>query len=66
MSDAVTADERNAIERFPFVAEEYCRLIDGRDKHARKQLWQELAVHLARRYEVATLVPEAGTCYGRH
>jgi len=57
MSDGMTAEERNAIERFPLVAEEYCRLIDDCGKYNRKQLVQELAVHLARLCEVAVRLP---------
>jgi hypothetical protein len=57
MSDGMTTDERSAIERFPLVAEEYCRLIDDCGKHNRKQLVQELAVHLARLCEVAVRLP---------
>jgi hypothetical protein len=53
----MTADERNAIERFPIVAEEYCRLIDECGKRSRRQLVQELSVHLARLCEVAVRLP---------
>ena len=57
MSDGMTVDERNAIVRFPLVAEEYCRLIDDCGKRSRKQLVQERAVHLARLCEVAVRLP---------
>jgi hypothetical protein len=57
MSDGMTADERNAIERFPLVAEEYCRLIEDCGKLNRKQLVQELSVHLARLCEVGVCLP---------
>src|SRR6266852_281199 len=63
MSDGMTADERNAIERFSLVAEEFCRLIDDCGKLNRKQLVRELSVHLARLCEVAVRLPpvELGT-----
>jgi hypothetical protein len=57
MSDGMTTDERNAIERFPLVAEEYFRLIDDCGKLNRRQLVQELSVHLARLCEVAVRLP---------
>jgi len=53
----MTADERDAIERFPIVAEEFCHLVDDCGKGNRKQLVQELAVHLARLCEVAVCLP---------
>jgi Domain of unknown function (DUF5063) len=56
-SNIMTADERNALERFPVIAEEFCHLIDNRDKRNRKQLVHELAVHLARLCEVAVRLP---------
>jgi hypothetical protein len=58
MSGGMTADERDAIERFPLVAEEYCQLIDGCDKRNRKQLVQELVVHLAILCGVAARLPQ--------
>src|SRR5260370_9457689 len=63
MSGGMTADERDAIERFPIVAEEFCHLVDDCGKGNRKQLVQELAVHLARLCEVAVCLPnlEPGT-----
>ena len=57
MSGRMTADERNAIERFPRIAEEFCHLIDACDKRNRKQLVQDLAVHLAKLCEVAVRLP---------
>jgi len=57
MSDGMTTDERNAIERFPLVAEEYFRLIDDCGKVNRRQLVQELSVHLARLCEVGVRLP---------
>src|SRR5438132_1433932 len=53
----MTADERSAIERFPSIAEEFCGLIDDCDKRNRKQLVQQLAVHLASLCEVAVSLP---------
>lgn len=57
MSGGMTADERSAIERFPRIAEEFCHLIDACDKRNRKQLVQDLAVHLAKLCEVAVRLP---------
>ncbi len=57
MSDGMTAEERKAIERFPLVAAEYFRLIDDCGKLNRRQLVQELSVHLARLCEVGVRLP---------
>jgi hypothetical protein len=54
----MTADELNAIERFPVIAEEFCHLIDDCDNANRKQLVRELAMHLARLCEVAVRLPQ--------
>lgn len=64
MSDGMTADERNAIERFPLVAEGFCGLIEGCGILNRKQLVQELAVHLARLCEVALRLPQVEPATG--
>lgn len=56
-SNTMTAHERNALERFPIIAEEYCHLIDDCGKRDRKQFVQELVVHLARLCEVAVRLP---------
>ncbi len=58
MSVEITTDERNAIEGFPLVAGEFCDLINDCGKRNRKQLVQELAVHLARLCEVAARLPQ--------
>jgi hypothetical protein len=58
MSGGMTADERDAIERLPIVAKEFCHLVDDCDKRNRRQLIQELAVHLARLCEVAARLPQ--------
>jgi hypothetical protein len=57
MSDGMTADERNAIEIFPLVAEEFCDLIDDCGQCNRKQFVQALVVHLAKLCEVAVRLP---------
>ena len=57
MSVGMTADERNAIDRFPLVAEEYFRLIDDCGKLNRKELVLELSAHLARLCEVGVRLP---------
>jgi len=57
IAGGMTADQRNALDRFPVIAEEFCHLIDDRDKRNRKPLVQELAVHLARLCEVAMRLP---------
>ena len=57
MAEAITAEERTAIERFPLVAEEFCHLIDGCAEFSRKQLVQELQTQLAHLLEVATRLP---------
>jgi hypothetical protein len=59
LADGMNADERNAIERFPLIAEEFCHLIDDCGKRNRKELFQELSVHLARLCEVAVRLPSA-------
>ena len=58
MPSEMTADERNSIERFPLVAEEFCHFIENSNKHNRKQLMQKLTVHLARLCEVAAHLPQ--------
>src|SRR5258708_18639878 len=57
MADGMTADEQSAIEQFPGIAEGFCRLIDDCDKLNRRQLVQQLAVHLARLCEAAACLP---------
>ena len=53
----MTADERSAIERFPLIAVEFCRLIDDCDKLNRRQFVNELAAHLAMLCEVGVRLP---------
>jgi hypothetical protein len=64
MSDEMTSDERDAIESFPLIAHEFCDLINNCGKRNRKQLVQELAVHLARLCEVALRLPSVEPATG--
>ena len=66
MSGGMTADERNAIDRFLLIAEGFRNLIDACDKRNRKQLVQERAVHLAKLCEAAVRLPWVERYRGRY
>jgi len=53
----MTPEERSALERFPLVAQEFCRYVDDIDGIDIQHLIQGLTVHLARLCEVAACLP---------
>ena len=57
MAEAISTEERDAIERFPLVAAEFCHFIDGCGKFSPKQLVQELQVQLAHLLGVSARLP---------
>jgi uncharacterized protein DUF5063 len=57
MADEMTQSEKDAIAKFPVVAEEFCRFIDNCSARDRKRLIQDVSVLLARLCEVAARLP---------
>ena len=57
MADNMTPSERDAVEQFPAVAQEFCRFIESSSGYERKRLVQGVSVLLARLCEVAARLP---------
>jgi hypothetical protein len=57
MSNGITQEERDAIEKFPIIAGDFCQFIDRCQQYDRPHLIQGLSVRLARLCEVAASLP---------
>ena len=57
MPDQLTQVEKEAVNKFPLAAGEFCRLIEGFESYDRKQMFDKLPVYLADLCQVASQLP---------